>query len=447
MPKDSSRTESINAGALARATDPKFISGVLSEHLPERLGLRISIDSLWIPRVIPRGKGGFAIQYNLKLIMVETQKDIILYGHLPGPDEKIPAYAYNKSVIFEKESGLIIPIFPYDPDLPSLENYFDEAAAAQKFEAVREEMELTRGKIGIGEIRLLGYRLGRRCVIAFSLSDAAGYVKRAVVKVIRGASENKPWDILWALEKHGYRFAEDNRLTVPHVYVSDPSGNAYIMEFVDGRSLHDLIGKDDFPAGIEGAGRALAGLHARRIPARDTHTYLNELQGLEEKFLSAAETIPERRDDYYRMYDELEKHSWCIDDQFTSAVIHRDFYDKQVLFTRERVTILDCDGVACGDPALDVGNFLAHLRLRALQSPDNARQLEKAAGNFAGAYGTVDDAFGSRVRWWMGATMLRLACLYVLRPRWRDLAPRLLDETQMILSGKINIGGVNDGNA
>jgi aminoglycoside phosphotransferase (APT) family kinase protein len=41
--------------------------------------------------------------------------------------------------------------------------------------------------------------------------------------------------------------------------------------------------------------------------------------------------------------------------------IHRDFHPGQVLIDGERLYLLDLDLYAAGDPALDVGNFLAHV--------------------------------------------------------------------------------------
>src|SRR5207244_75081 len=49
------------------------------------------------------------------------------------------------------------------------------------------------------------------------------------------------------------------------------------------------------------------------------------------------------------------------------ALVHRDFYDKQVLVGTSTIGFLDLDTVCQGDGEIDVGNFCAHLVLRALQ--------------------------------------------------------------------------------
>ena len=84
---------------------------------------------------------------------------------------------------------------------------------------------------------------------------------------------------------------------------------------------------------------------------------------------------------------------------------------------------------AIGDPALDLGNFLAHLRFRACQSPDRANTtLAGLAGRkaFTLAYQSTSPALWSRVLWWESASLLRLVCVYSLRTRWQELAVHLL---------------------
>ena len=49
-----------------------------------------------------------------------------------------------------------------------------------------------------------------------------------------------------------------------------------------------------------------------------------------------------------------------------SALAHNDFYDDQMLLTNDgRLFMVDFEEAGPGDPLLDVGNMLAHLRLAA----------------------------------------------------------------------------------
>ena len=65
----------------------------------------------------------------------------------------------------------------------------------------------------------------------------------------------------------------------------------------------------------------------------------------------------------------------------TQALIHGDFYGKQVLDTDQGVAFLDLDEVCLGHPAADLGLFMAHLELEAMYgwlSPGRAGAVSAA---------------------------------------------------------------------
>ncbi len=115
--------------------------------------------------------------------------------------------------------------------------------------------------------------------------------------------------------------------------------------------------------------------------------------------------------------------------------IHRDFYDKQLLYAPDRTTVLDLDNAALGDPAQDHGNFTAHLLLRSQQQPSCSSAILAGIRAFEEGYGSRDADFDARAGWWHAATLLRLAVLYALRPHWRHLASRLAEESGAWVKG------------
>ena len=99
------------------------------------------------------------------------------------------------------------------------------------------------------------------------------------------------------------------------------------------------------------------------------------------------------------------------------ALLHRDFYDKQVFVDCSgRVGLLDFDTLAAGEAALDLANMLVHLELRVLQG----HYLPEAAGIAADAllegYRPGKNVF-RRLQAYADASRLRLACVYAFRPR------------------------------
>lgn len=126
--------------------------------------------------------------------------------------------------------------------------------------------------------------------------------------------------------------------------------------------------------------------------------------------------------------------------------VHRDLHDGQLLLTDRGPALLDFDLLCGGEPAVDPGNLLAHLDLRGLQGrrgadPEGMRHLGQAFLEGLGRGG--EDGFEAALRFYHAATLLRLALLYRLRPRWAALAgplvqqaARLLDATEVAVRPK-----------
>lgn len=110
------------------------------------------------------------------------------------------------------------------------------------------------------------------------------------------------------------------------------------------------------------------------------------------------------------------------------GLLHRDLHDKQLLVCEPAVIgMLDVDTLAVGERALDLGNLLAHLRLRTLQG----ELAPAAAGTARAALLVAVDPAPATVRRLAGyevAALLRLAAVYAFRPRWQPMSRDVLDE-------------------
>ena len=126
-----------------------------------------------------------------------------------------------------------------------------------------------------------------------------------------------------------------------------------------------------------------------------------------------------------------------VADATHASLVHRDFYDKQVLVGSSTIGLLDLDTACLGDGEIDVANFSAHLALRALQSQAAVEAFRPLREQFVEAYAAHRPATNMRlVTWYRASALLRLACIYALRPWWHTLAPRLIDESSRVLDAK-----------
>ena len=97
------------------------------------------------------------------------------------------------------------------------------------------------------------------------------------------------------------------------------------------------------------------------------------------------------------------------------SLLHRDLHDKQLLVDGASIGMLDVDTLGLGDPALDLGNLLAHLDLRVRQG---WTQRETAAAVEQGVLdGYVpDDRTRAATAGYRALAAARLEALYAFRP-------------------------------
>jgi hypothetical protein len=91
------------------------------------------------------------------------------------------------------------------------------------------------------------------------------------------------------------------------------------------------------------------------------------------------------------------------------------------------VTLLDLDKIAYADPALDVGNFLAHVTWSGLRLAWTEAVVRGHTRTFLAAYRRdIPVEWMQRIDFYCRACLLRIACRVALRPEYRRLTASLL---------------------
>jgi aminoglycoside phosphotransferase (APT) family kinase protein len=195
------------------------------------------------------------------------------------------------------------------------------------------------------------------------------------------------------------------------------------MEDVPGILLAELDESGREPA-VEAAGRALAKLHRCPLEVPGRYSAKEEVELLEGWGAVVSQVHPGMKAAFAEAFAEVrDALEGCRSVEPT--LVHRDFYEKQVLVDGTQAILIDFDTLCLADPAIDVGNFLAHLRLAGLQHLGRVKRLEEA---FLAAYRPMPSQdLQARVRAYTMSSLLRLACLYSLWPQWSHLAEPLLE--------------------
>lgn len=112
------------------------------------------------------------------------------------------------------------------------------------------------------------------------------------------------------------------------------------------------------------------------------------------------------------------------------VLCHRDLHEGQILVSGADFGLLDFDLLCRADPCLDPANLIAHLALRTLQEQTPALDLEFdrcVQALLEGLDRETEPGFWPRLRFYESASLLRLALVYSLRPRWSHVTPRLAE--------------------
>lgn len=88
--------------------------------------------------------------------------------------------------------------------------------------------------------------------------------------------------------------------------------------------------------------------------------------------------------------------------------IHRDFYHDQILVTSDALYLLDLDLLSIGDPALDLGNFIAHIQEQCLREHNDLHYADHVLECFISYYESLsNDSIRLRVEIYRLLTMVR----------------------------------------
>lgn len=285
--------------------------------------------------------------------------------------------------------------------------------------------ELARG----GAARVLAYRPGRRLVLG--LEDAAG----ALEVVRKGYRRHRSADA-WARHLAAELAAAGTGLAVPRLVARDDREETLSFEVAPGARL--ALGPRAADA-LFRLGVVLRRLQDARPPdgSAPAHGSAEELAVVStwlDRHAALAGAPPAGA---RALLEELSRAQGELGPA-PLVPAHRDLHDGQVLAAGDRLVLLDFDLYSLADSALDPANLLAHLSLRALQGVSGATRASAVALGDAlleGLDRSEEPGFWRRLRFYQATSLLRIAVVHALRPRWAHVAPDLVDLARLCLHG------------
>lgn len=225
---------------------------------------------------------------------------------------------------------------------------------------------------------LMRYKAQKRCLIHYQMTtgDIIGKIR------FKGA-DTKTNDLQHALFKQGF-----GRGAADYIQVAEPLGviaewHMTLQRLEPGVVATCIFREGDVQAQLRLAmlaARAISKLHHASVRPTRHHTIADELQILNRQLARVAAAKPGWAQRVRRLLGACQGLSRQLP-KTAAVTIHRDFYADQVLIDGARCTLIDLDTLSLGDPALDVGNFAAHLKEQALRERghlDHLYHAEKA---------------------------------------------------------------------
>ena len=256
-------------------------------------------------------------------------------------------------------------------------------------------------------VQVVRYRPGSHAVLRHRMGKS-----RLYVRVVRPSTVP---DILKSAELIGR-----SDFAVPRLAGLWQAGGVLWFSEIPGKNLRQQIRKGEQPA----PGLILDGLESLwAVPAGDSPSPPFNLPGAYRRAKMILGHSVGKHDDGWQDYGKaVESLDPFIDSWRATGAAHNDFYDDQLVMLPEgKIALVDIEGAGPGDPMLDVGNFLAHLKW--------SSQVSRKGHDFGEYYGAFREEALKRFRWAESDLGLREAvCLFrictnaVRHPRedWRD---------------------------
>lgn len=234
------------------------------------------------------------------------------------------------------------------------------------------------GQISLQAIRVTRYKPGRRCLIEYDVRlqwpDGHTETLTLVGKAHARQLKRPIFKVLESLWSAGFGADSADNISIPEPVGMIPEFHMWLQRKVSGVAAIRLLAGSK---GIALAGRiaeAAYKIHRAGVPANRRHTLADELSVLRERLLLVVQEKPEWLDRLERLLAACCRLAATIP-AAPPCSIHRDFYPDQVLVDGSRLYLLDFDLYSEGDPALDIGNFLGHVKEHSLRSAGAADAL------------------------------------------------------------------------
>lgn len=284
-----------------------------------------------------------------------------------------------------EELNMVVSVFPLDGELPALIGATNRQRMAQFFDEMLPEMDGQHFVVEDCAIDAGHYGRQHRCVLRYTVEgrwvDANQQTVRQERQVIYGkvAADDRckvVGMVLSALHWQMARVKSSRRFVLPRIVGYQPKLRLIMLEAIPGTPrIPQLIqaqldgkaaasGTLTLPQAVHDCAQVAVALHKTAINPDKSRTFADELTYLESYLPATQEFSLALAMQLQHGLRRLQRYAEQTQ-PLALALSHGDFTYTQLLFAEESCGLVDFDTVCQAEPALDLGQFLAYLRLAA----------------------------------------------------------------------------------
>jgi ABC-type multidrug transport system fused ATPase/permease subunit/aminoglycoside phosphotransferase (APT) family kinase protein len=309
-------------------------------------------------------------------------------------DHRPELAAFTSSTARLESPPMVLFAWPIDVDLPTLPEASDPEHVLGLFRSHRHLIAATGLTPESCRVTLAHYPRRDHCVLRYDLEGPSAGVdggQAVLYGKLGSTSLRATHDVLSALHEAVANAGGAVHLRVPRPVAFLPELNLSLVEALPGSAgLRELIKarvrgapvEDDSVSleyAIDAGARAAAALHGIDEYIGPVRTLHDDLQSLRPTLEVMQRVTPElatqlegHRTDLLRLAETTESMSLRLS--------HGDFTPSQLVLDRSGVGLLDFDGACRAEPALDLGEFCAYLRVKCRRSD---RHVSRTGGRLA----------------------------------------------------------------
>ncbi|MCK6262123.1 phosphotransferase [Vibrio sp. ZSDE26] len=249
---------------------------------------------------------------------------------------------------------------------------------------------LAKGEIAnLESIHLIRHKKGKRCLLEYMFTISKGDIKNELSILGKGrikGFDKRAWSINTQLYEAGFNEQSGDKIQVPEPLGYNESLHIWFQRKVAGETLfYPFSNKEEGLILANKVAEALYKLHSSSINIDKHHTIDKELSLLWGYLSKVMETHNEWKEDIKELLLRCRLLSELLPPS-APCVIHRDFYQDQLIVQRESLFILDLDLCCLGDPAVDIGNFIAHIQEQCLRDFGDLNYANKSLSELTRSY-------------------------------------------------------------